>query len=54
MDGEVVIDKELSGNTTANLKALDKAKGYGLEIEISGSGTVYEIEYKALGRQNGK
>ena len=54
VDGELVNEKELSGNSCFNLKALNSASGYGLEIEIVGTGEVSEIEYKAQGRQNGR
>ena len=30
-----------------------QTKGYGIEIEFSGTGTIYEVEYKVEGRQNG-
>lgn len=51
VDGALVNIKQLSGNTCYNLKALDSARGYGLEIELEGTGEVYEISYKVTGRQ---
>jgi hypothetical protein len=54
VDGELKNEKELTGNSCYNLKALASSSGYGLEIEIEGTGEVSEIEYKALGRQNGR
>ena len=30
-----------------------QTKGYGIELEFSGTGTIYEVEYKVEGRQNG-
>lgn len=54
IDGTKVNDVNLTGNKCYNLKAVSHAKGYGLEIEIQGTGEVSEIQYTALGRQNGK
>lgn len=54
IDGTKVNDVNLTGNRCYNLKAVSHANGYGLEIEIQGTGEVSEIQYTALGRQNGK
>lgn len=54
IDGDLKNEKELTGDSCYNLKALASSSGYGLEIEIEGTGEVSEIEYKALGRQNGR
>lgn len=52
IDGILSNTIALSGNTCYNLKATSIRKGYGIEFEVTGVGTVYEIEYKALGGQN--
>ena len=44
----------LNGNDVYNLKFQGLSKGYGLEIEITGTGEIEEIEYNVIGRQNGK
>ena len=44
----------LNGNDVYNLKFKGLSKGYGLEIEIIGTGEIEEIEYNVIGRQNGK
>ena len=54
VDKELINSKTLTGDKCYNLKALDNSEGYGLEIDIEGTGEVSEIEYKALGRQNGR
>ena len=54
VDGTLVGSKDLTGDTCYNMKVLNSAKGYGLEIELTGTGEVSEIEYKAMGRQNGR
>lgn len=54
IDGRKMNDINLTGNKCYNLKAVNHASGYGLEIEIQGTGEVSEIQYTALGRQNGK
>ena len=54
VDGTLVNTKVLTGDKCENLKALDSASGYGLEIDIEGTGIVSEIEYKVLGRENGR
>lgn len=56
----VYIDKTLTNEVTItgedvyNLKFKGLSKGYGLEIEIVGTGTIEEIDYTVVGRQNGK
>jgi len=52
VDGIKVFDRELQTNRIEfeNIKTLNSYDGYGLEIEIVGNGEVYEIEYKAKGR----
>jgi len=54
VDKELKNTKALSGDTCYNLKALSGAEGYGIEIELEGTAEISEIEYKALGRQNGR
>ena len=44
----------LNGDDVYNLKFQGLSKGYGLEIEIIGTGEIQEIEYNVVGRQNGK
>lgn len=54
LDGTLINEVDLTGNTCYNLKALGATAGYGLTIELQGTAEIYEIEYKVLGRQNGK
>ena len=54
IDKVLVNTIELDGTGVENIKGLGIAKGYGLEFKIVGTGTINEIEYKVLGRQNGK
>jgi hypothetical protein len=54
LDGVSIHTKNLTGDKCENLKAIESAEGYGLEIELSGTGIVSEIEYKVQGRDNGK
>lgn len=54
VDGILINSKDLTGDKCFNLKALSSNSGYGMEIEITGTGIVSEIEYKAQGRDNGR
>jgi len=54
IDGVLVNTKVLTGNSCYDLKTISASNGYGMEIEITGTGEVSEIEFKALGRQNGR
>lgn len=52
IDGILNVTKDLTGTTIDNLKLSGVAKGYGIEFEITGTGTVYEIDYNIVGRQD--
>jgi hypothetical protein len=56
IDGtKVITDKELTGKLQYDVKIPSVSqRGYAIQFEISGIGVVYEIEYKTLGRQNGR
>ena len=54
IDGVQTNEVDLDGNDVYNLKFKGLSKGYGLEIEIVGTGSIEEIEYNIVGRQNGK
>jgi hypothetical protein len=55
IDGVIVEQYILEGNTTHDIKPpATLQRGYTIQYEITGIGTVYEIEYKAAGRQNGR
>lgn len=60
---EVVIDEEVVSTISLDSDTFDtadiavpssKQRGYKLQLNLEGSGEVYEIEFKVLGRQNGK
>ena len=54
LDDTVVINEvALKDGLNEILLPQHQTKGYGIEIEFSGTGTVYEVEYKVEGRQNG-
>ena len=54
LDDVVVIDEvALKDGLNEILLPQYQTKGYGIEIEFSGTGTIYEVEYKVEGRQNG-
>ena len=54
LDDEVVVDKVgLIDGLNEILLPQYKTKGYSIEIEFSGTGTIYEVEYKVEGRRNG-
>jgi hypothetical protein len=54
LDDLLVIDKvALIDGLNEILLPQYQTKGYGIEIEFSGTGTIYEVEYKVEGRQNG-
>ena len=56
-DGEEVLvaDETFRSLDTHQIK-IDSSllQGYAIHFEVVGTGTVYEIEYKAMGRQNGR
>lgn len=63
VDVEVVIDEEVVSTISLDSDTFDtadiavpssKQRGYKLQLNLEGSGEVYEIEFKVLGRQNGK
>jgi hypothetical protein len=56
IDGEVFADVDLNSTsvTTTEIKLRQGSKGYYLELEVSGTAEIYEIEYKVEGRQNGR
>lgn len=54
VDGTLVNTINLTGDDCYNLKALSASSGYGIEIELTGTAEVSEIQYTVLGRQNGK
>ncbi len=54
IDGNLTNSVDLTGNDMYNLKFKGLSKGYGLEIKIVGTGTIEEIDYEVVGRQNGK
>jgi len=51
IDSKHINTKYLTGDKTVNLKALNSANGYGLTIEITGTASIYEINYKVEGPQ---
>lgn len=54
IDGELALTQDISGNTTFDLTPpTDKQRGYGCHFNIVGVGTVYTINNKILGKQNG-
>lgn len=55
IDEVLVNSYTITGNKTHELNVpQEDQKGYNLQFEITGIGTVYEIEYKVMERQNGK
>lgn len=55
IDGVLFNTKVLEGTESMlDLKLKQGSVGYGLEIEVTGTGEVSEIEFKAQGRQNGR
>jgi len=55
IDGVLIFTKTLSTKDVHNLKIpANKDSGYSLQLGITGTGTVNEIEYKAEGRKIGK
>lgn len=53
MDDVLIATKTLSGNGVEQIKVpQDKQDGYALQLVITGTATIYEIEYKPLGRRN--
>lgn len=55
IDGVQVHTETLSGNKVHDVKPPEATqRGSSIQIGLVGTGTVYEIEYKAVGRQNGR
>lgn len=55
VDGLVVTQEDIKGNTIHDLKVpQERQRGSSIQFDIVGTGTVKEIEYKAIGRQNGR
>jgi len=54
IDGNKVINKKLQDGLNEIKIPQPYRLGYYLELELTGTGIVYEIEYKAEGRQNGR
>jgi len=55
IDGVSVITKLVSVNGTQDIAVpQEKQRGYSIQFKITGLGTVYELEYKAVGRKNGR
>lgn len=55
IDGILVVTHNLTGNTYKELTVPeDYQRGNSIQFIINGVGKVYEIEYKAQGRQNGR
>jgi len=53
IDGQIVITKNLSGDDSHMIKIpQDKQRGFSCAFEISGTGTVFEVEYFAAGGKN--
>jgi hypothetical protein len=53
IDDEIVTSCSLEGTTTHQLQVPQQLqRGYSIQFNISGTGTVHEIEYKAAPRQN--
>lgn len=54
IDGELLSNKDLESGVE-EVKILQHLRtGYHIQFEVTGTGSIYEIEYKAEGRQNGK
>lgn len=55
IDNKLVQHTELDGNGIADISPpAAKQRGSSIQFEIDGIGTIYEIDYKVLGRQNGR
>ena len=50
-----ILDKDLdSEHLQSTMKSLGDTAGYGISISIIGTGEVYEIDFRASGRENGR
>lgn len=55
IDGTQVTTKELNGNKIHEVTVpQEKQRGSNIQFDITGTGKVYEIDYKVVGRQNGR
>lgn len=55
IDEELVLTKSITGNKIHDIKVpQEKQRGSDIQFEITGIGTVYEYEYKVVGRDNGR
>lgn len=55
IDDALVETYDITGNDIADLKVPeDKQRGSSIRFGVTGIGKIYEIEYKVLGRQNGR
>lgn len=55
IDGTKVSQQDIDGNKIFDIKVpAEKQRGSSIQYDIQGIGTIKEIEYKVLGRQNGR
>ncbi len=55
IDGELVVSRQLYPGTSHEIKIPQaKQQGYSMQYKIEGKSDIYEIEYKAMARQNGR
>lgn len=55
IDKDLVLTKEITGNKIHDVKVpQEKQRGSDIQFEITGTGTIYEYEYKVVGRDNGR
>lgn len=54
LDGKLAGEADLTDGVTEVKLDANKLRGYGLSFEVTGTGTLNEIEYKAEGRKNGR
>lgn len=55
IDDELVADRDLTGDVIHDYTIPEeKQRGTSIQFEFSGSGEIFEIEYKAVGRANGR
>jgi hypothetical protein len=55
INGKVVCSEEIIGNDVFDIKVpQEQQRGSDIQFKVEGTGTVYEIEYKTVGRENGR
>jgi len=55
IDDELVLTKSITGNTIFDIQPpAGKQRGSAVQFEITGTGTIFEYEFKVNGRQNGR